>query len=117
MNGDSRLDVIDVLNVQLENVRKKLKQPDGRVRLIQCDATRLDCPDAAYDQALMFFLPHELPEDKRRQALSEAVRVVKPGGKIILVEFHKPAMVASSSVLATPRLFPFRTVCNRYVAS
>lgn len=91
LNGDSRLDVIDVLNVQLENVRKKLKQPDGRVRLIQCDATRLDCPDAAYDQALMFFLPHELPEDKRRQALSEAIRVVKPGGKIILVEFHKPA--------------------------
>ena len=90
LDEEARLDVIDVLNVQLENVRKKLKQPDERVRLIQCDATRLNCPDASYDQVLMFFLPHELPEDKRRQALSEAVRVVKPGGKVILVEFHRP---------------------------
>lgn len=90
LTEDGRLDVIDVLKVQLDNVRRKLKWPDERVRLIQCDATRLACPDASYDQALMFFLPHELPEDKRRQALSEAVRVVKPGGKLVLVDFHKP---------------------------
>ena len=38
----------------------------------------------------MFFLPHELPEDKRRQALAEAFRVVKPGGQIVLVEFRNP---------------------------
>ena len=38
----------------------------------------------------MFFLPHELPEDRRRMAMSEALRVVKPGGKVIFVEFHKP---------------------------
>ena len=90
LNEGGRLDVIDVLKVQLENVRRKLKWPGERVRLIQCDATRLNCPDASYDQVLMFFLPHELPGDKRRQALSEAVRVVKPGGKVILVEFHRP---------------------------
>lgn len=90
LQENARLDVIDVLNVQLENVRQKLKQPDERIRLIQCDATRLHCPDASYDQVLMFFLPHELPEDKRRQALAEAVRVVKPGGKVIVVDFHRP---------------------------
>lgn len=90
LNDGARLDVVDVLNVQLENVRRKLKWPDDRVRLIQCDATHLDCPDASYDQALMFFLPHELPEDRRRMAISEALRVVKPGGKVIFVEFHNP---------------------------
>lgn len=90
LNEGGRLDVVDVLKVQLDNVRRKLKWADGRVRLIQCDATCLDCPDASYDLALMFFLPHELPADKRRQALSEAVRVVKPGGKLVLVDFHRP---------------------------
>lgn len=90
LKAGARLDVIDVLNIQLENVRRKLKSPDERVRLIQCDATQLNCPDAAYDQALMFFLPHELPEDRRRMAIAEALRVVKPGGKLIFVEFHKP---------------------------
>lgn len=90
LNESGRLDIIDVLKVQLDNVRRKLKCSDGRVRLIQCDATRLDCPDASYDLALMFFLPHELPEDRRRMALSEAVRVVKPGGKLVIVDFHRP---------------------------
>lgn len=91
LNQDGRLDVIDVLPVQLDNVRRKLASCDEKVRLIQCDATKLDCPDASYDQALMFFLPHELPETMRRRALAEAVRVVRPGGKIILVDFHRPA--------------------------
>ena len=90
LGGEGSLDVIDVLNVQLENVRRKLRQPDERIRLIQCDATDLHCPDDSYDRALIFFLPHELPEEKRRQAIAEAFRVVKPGGQIVLVEFHNP---------------------------
>lgn len=91
LSDDGRLDVIDVLNVQLENVRRKLQLPDDRIRLIQCDASRLECADNSYDRVLMFFLPHELPEDKRCAALSEAFRVVKPGGSVVLVEFHKPS--------------------------
>ena len=86
---DGQLDVIDILDVQLENVRRKLQQPDDRIRLIQCDATELKCPDASYDRVLMFFLPHELPESERRMALSESLRVLKPGGKLVLVEFHR----------------------------
>ncbi len=86
----ARLDVIDILNGQLENTRRKLKQPDKRISLIQCDASELRCPADSYDRVLMFFLPHELPESVRRKSLAEAFRVVKPGGKVILVEFHRP---------------------------
>ena len=86
---NGQLDVIDILDVQLENVRRKLQQPDDRITLVQCDATNLKCPNNSYDRVLMFFLPHELPEDERRQALSEAFRVLKPGGKLVLVEFHR----------------------------
>jgi len=90
LGPDARLDLIDILNIQLENTRSKLQQPDDRISLVQCNAAALNCPDASYDRVLMFFLPHELPETVRRQALAEAFRVVKPGGKVILVEFHKP---------------------------
>ena len=90
LNDDGHLDVIDILQVQLDNVRPKLKYPDEKVRLIQCDATQLNCPDNSYDYTLMFFLPHEVPENKRRMAIAEAIRVTKPGGKIIFVEFHNP---------------------------
>jgi ubiquinone/menaquinone biosynthesis C-methylase UbiE len=86
----SKLDLIDVLNVQLENTRQKLQQPDERISFVQCDATDLKCTDASYDRALMFFLPHELPASERRKAFAEAFRVVKPGGKVVFVDFHRP---------------------------
>ena len=90
LGENATFDLIDVLQVQLDNVSKKLQLPDKRLSLVQCDATALACPDNSYDRALMFFLPHELPEEERRAALSEAFRVVKPGGQVILVEFHNP---------------------------
>lgn len=90
LDDNARLDIIDVLQIQLDNVSRKLQLPDKRLALVQCDATALACPDNSYDRALMFFLPHELPEAERRKALAEAFRVVKPGGQVILVEFHKP---------------------------
>lgn len=87
---EGRLDIIDILQVQLDNTRRKLQQPDKRISLVQCNATALKCSDDSYDRALMFFLPHELTQDDRRKALAEAFRVIKPGGKLVLVEFHKP---------------------------
>lgn len=90
LGEQAHFDLVDVLPVQLEKTRGKLKLPDDRIRMFQCDATSLQCPDNSYDQVLMFFLPHELPEDRRRLAFSEALRVLKPGGKLVLVEFHRP---------------------------
>jgi ubiquinone/menaquinone biosynthesis C-methylase UbiE len=87
---DACFDLVDILEVQLKKTRKKLKLPDARIRMFQCDASALPCPDNSYDHVLMFCLPHELPEDPRRLALSEALRVLKPGGKLVLVEFHRP---------------------------
>ncbi|MCM1513301.1 MAG: rhodoquinone biosynthesis methyltransferase RquA [Oxalobacter formigenes] len=83
-------DLVDILPVQLEKTRRKLAWPDERIRMFACDATALPCADNSYDQALMFFLPHELPEPERRKALAEALRVTRPGGKLVLAEFHLP---------------------------
>lgn len=86
---DAHLDVVDVLPVQLNNLSKKLR-PDERVGLVHGDSSSLAAPDASYDQVLLFFLLHEQPEAVRRQTLAEALRVVKPGGKVIIVEYHRP---------------------------
>lgn len=90
LSDDACFDLIDILPIQLEKTRQKLNWPDKRIRLFQCDATALQCSSNSYDNVLMFFLPHELPEEHRRLALSEAFRVVKPGGKLVFVEFHRP---------------------------
>jgi ubiquinone/menaquinone biosynthesis C-methylase UbiE len=83
------LDVVDVLRVQLDNLARKLPG-DPRVGLIQGDSSALDLPSGSYDRALLFFLLHEQPEDVRRRTLSEAWRVVKPGGRLVIVDYHRP---------------------------
>ena len=87
---DAQLDVVDILPIQLHNLRSKLI-PDSRIALLQCNCAKLDAPDAHYDQLLMFFLLHELPETVRRASLAEALRVLKPGGHLVIVDYHRPA--------------------------
>ena len=60
---------------------------------MQGDPSSLECPDASYDQVLLFFLLHEQPEGVRRGTLAEAMRVVKPGGEIVIVDYHRPSLL------------------------
>jgi len=89
LGKSGQLDVIDVAAIQLDNLRNKL-QPDPRIRLHRQDAQLLSFPDASFESTLLFFLLHEQPEDVRRATLAEAHRVTKPGGKIIIVDYHQP---------------------------
>ena len=89
MTSAASLDVVDILPVQLQNLAKKLP-PDERIALLHSDASSLACADACYDQVLLFFLLHEMPEAVRRATLAEAVRVLKPGGKLVIVDYHRP---------------------------
>jgi len=83
------LDIVDVVPAQLVNLRRKLPL-SAPVRLIQNDSASLQMEDASYDQAVIFFLLHEMPKQVRDRTLSEALRVIKPGGKLVIVDFHKP---------------------------
>jgi ubiquinone/menaquinone biosynthesis C-methylase UbiE len=86
---DSRLEIVDVAPIQLENVEKKLigKQNIG---LHHLDSTSMTFPDASFDQTVVFFLLHEQPEYARRETVEEAIRVTRPGGKVIFVDYHGP---------------------------
>ena len=88
-SGGGTLDVVDVLPVQLANLRRKL--PAGvPVRLLRMDSTDLAMPDGRYDQALVFFLLHEQPSRERERTLAEVLRVVRPGGTIVIVDYARP---------------------------
>ena len=90
IGADASLDVVDVLPVQLSNLARKLNG-EGRARLFLGDSSALGVEDASYDRALLFFLLHEQPADVRRATLAEALRVVKPGGTVVVVDYHRPA--------------------------
>lgn len=97
------LDIVDVLPIQLRNLRQKLPL-SAPVTLHQSDSTALGFEDASYDQAIIFFLLHEQPAAARRQTLREALRVVKPGGKLVLVDYHLPVRLHPLRYLFRPVL-------------
>lgn len=90
LTPDARLDVVDILPVQLDNLARKL--PAGApVTAIHGDSSNLPMASASYERALLFFLLHEMPEDIRRKTIAEALRMVKPGGKLVIVDYHRPS--------------------------
>jgi ubiquinone/menaquinone biosynthesis C-methylase UbiE len=101
LGADGSLDIVDVVPIQLENVRRKLPF-SVPVRLIQRDSTSLQLADTTYDQVILFFLLHEMPAVVREKTLSEALRVLKPGGKLVIVDFHKPSALNPFRYLYPP---------------
>ncbi len=84
------LDVVDVLPIQLANLRTKLA-PSAPVHLHHGDASHLGMADASYERVVLFFLLHEMPREVRQRTLHEAMRVVKPGGQVVIVDYHGPS--------------------------
>lgn len=89
MGTQDRLDVIDVAPIQLDNLQRKLR-PDARWHPHQQDASALRFADGTFDRTLLFFLLHEQPEEVRRATLAEALRVTRPGGKLVIIDYHRP---------------------------
>lgn len=87
--GGGEVDVIDVLPIQLENLQRKLTA-DAPVRMATMDSAALQFADASFDRVVLFFLLHEMPEDWRRRTLAEALRVVRPGGRVVIIEYAQP---------------------------
>lgn len=89
LGADASLDIVDILPIQLQNLARKLP-PGGGVRHVHGNSAALEFESASYDRALLFFLLHEQPEDVRRATITEALRVVKPGGRLVIVDYHRP---------------------------
>jgi ubiquinone/menaquinone biosynthesis C-methylase UbiE len=91
LGPDARLDVVDILPIQLQSLARKLSDP-GAATLICGNSAALQFDSGSYNQALLFFLLHEQPEEVRRRTLAEALRVVKPGGQIVILDYHRPSI-------------------------
>lgn len=102
--GDgAHLDVIDVAPIQIQNLQSKLK---GRqqVAVLRQDSQALQFADASKDAVVVFFLLHEQPDTVRRKTIAEALRVTRPGGKLIFVDYHRPVSSNPFRYLMVPIL-------------
>ncbi|RZB15767.1 methyltransferase domain-containing protein [Streptomyces sp. F001] len=53
-------------------------------------AEALDLPDASFDTVVTSLMLHHLPGELRPVALREMLRVLRPGGRLLVVEFRPP---------------------------
>lgn len=88
--GAERVLIADVILDELVHARSKLGRYSGKVDFIEDNATAMKQKDGVVDANVMFFLLHELPHQLKVQALCEAGRMLAPGGKLFLAEFHRP---------------------------
>jgi ubiquinone/menaquinone biosynthesis C-methylase UbiE len=88
-----RLVLVDASDVMLEQARRLGRLGDGAVSQIGV-ATELPFADRSFDRVLLSWVLHELPEAEQSQALSEALRVLKPGGLVVVLDHGRPTSPA-----------------------
>jgi ubiquinone/menaquinone biosynthesis C-methylase UbiE len=84
---EGHLDVVDIAEVQLNSAQRKLNQ-FSNVSLHHADV--MDLGDESYDSVICYFLLHEIPDQDKRKAANVLLRKVRPGGKLIFIDYHKP---------------------------
>ena len=99
----------------VKRLRRKLDESGAQVELVEAGAEALPFEDGSFDTAVFTLVLCTVPDP--RAALSEAARVLKPGGQLLFVEHVRspsPGLARWQDRLETPwRLFGDGCHCNR----
>ena len=76
---------LDLSDAYIAHARRHLKRW-ARINLIVANAEAIPAPDKSCDAVTSIFMLHELPPEVRRKVIGEAARVLKPGGRLVMVD-------------------------------
>ena len=87
-----RVDALDLTEAMIEQARSKIEQLGLSERVVfkQGDARDLDYPDASFDLVYNGYMFDLIPLDGFMPILKEMARVLKPGGRLVLLNMSKP---------------------------
>lgn len=77
---------VDASPEMVARARHKAARAGLEVTFDAAPAQALPCSDGAFDVVLSTLMIHHLPDDARRQAVAEMQRVLKPGGRLLVVD-------------------------------
>lgn len=112
-----RVTGLDISGPMMDRARPHVAQsPDrDRIALVQGDAMALPFPDASFDGVTGHSFLYLIPD--RMKALSEARRVLRPGGRVVLLEPRAGFRLPSPRFLAQSLPFGCSMVLWRIVSS
>ncbi len=76
---------LDLSEAYVGHARRHLKRW-SRIQFVVAKAEAIPAPDNSCDAVTSIFMLHELPPEVRRAVIAEAARVLKPGGRLVLVD-------------------------------
>lgn len=82
---------IDASPEMIARAKKKAMKAGAEAVFEHATAGALPFPDAHFDVALTTVMLHHLPRSARQQCVREVRRVLKPGGRVLAVDFGQPA--------------------------
>lgn len=93
----AEVSALDASDAMLEVARERLERWNapsktvkcGRVQFIRGDAQRLEFPDGSFDAVTVGYGLRNL--ESWETGLREMIRVAKPGGRVVTLDFGKPA--------------------------
>ncbi len=88
---DSVIHGLDASPAMIERARQKAAQADANVDFQPGLAEALPFADATFDLVMSSMVMHHLPGDLKARAFAEMYRVLKPGGRLLVVDFEPPA--------------------------
>ena len=82
---------IDASPAMINRATKKARKAGIEVEFQEAVAEALPFPDARFDIVLSTLMLHHLPRKARQQCVAEIRRVLKPGGRVLVVDFAPPS--------------------------
>jgi ubiquinone/menaquinone biosynthesis C-methylase UbiE len=76
---------LDLSEAYIRHARRHLKRW-SHINFVVANAEAIPAPDNSCDAVTCIFMLHELPPKVRRTVIGEAARVLKPGGRLVLMD-------------------------------